>query len=83
MPRAKRPQPKASKPPANAAPAPDQPVRAIPIERPPFRLLRAYAFDPSLSTQLENASINHVTMKVPWEVDPASGQDILQPGPVG
>jgi hypothetical protein len=58
-------------------------VRAIPIERPPFRLLRAYAFDPSLSTQLENASINHVTMKVPWEVDPATGQDILQPGPVG
>ncbi len=55
--------------------------RAIPVERPAFRMLRAYAFDPSLSTQLENASINHVTMKVPWEADPETGR--LRPGPIG
>jgi hypothetical protein len=46
-------------------------------------MLRAYAFDPSLSTQLENAPINHVTMKVPWEFDLKTGRDALQPGPVG
>ncbi len=58
-------------------------TRAIPIERPPFRRLRAYAFDPSLSRQMENALVNAVTMKVPWEFDPDTGKDILQPGPVG
>jgi len=57
------------------------PLRAIPVERPAFRMLRAYAFDPSLSTQLENAPINHVTMKVPWEADPET--DRLRPGPIG
>ncbi len=57
--------------------------RAIRVERPAFRMLRAYAFDPSLSTQLENAPINHVTIKAPWEFDPKTGRDILQPGPVG
>jgi hypothetical protein len=58
-------------------------VRSIPVERPPFRRLRAYAFDPTLSTELENAVINHVTLKIPWEVDPKSGNDKLEPGPVG
>ncbi len=57
--------------------------RSLPIERPPFRYLNAYAFDPSLSLQLENVSINRVTMKVPWEHDPATGRDLLEPGPVG
>jgi hypothetical protein len=57
--------------------------QAIRIERPAYRRLRAYAFDPSLSTQLENAPINHVTIKVPWEFDLKTGQDTLQPGPVG
>ena len=56
---------------------------AIRIERPAFRRLQAYAFDPSLSTQLENASINHVAMKVRWEYDPQTNLDALQPGPVG
>src|SRR6266581_6035294 len=58
-------------------------AHTIPIERPPFRRLRAYAFDPSLSMQLENALVNVVTMKVPWEFELETGKDILQPGPVG
>lgn len=36
-------------------------------QRPPFRRLRAYAFDPSFATQLETAIINTATFKVPWE----------------
>ena len=70
-------------PPLNGGPPAIRPTRSIPIERPPFRRLRGYAFDPSLSTQLDSALINIVTMKVPWEFDPKTGKDILQPGPVG
>ncbi len=59
--------------------------RIVPIVRPPFRQLRGYAFDPSLSIDLEFASINVVTMKVPWDkCNEGSYQlDELQPGPVG
>src|SRR5713101_8963701 len=60
-----------------------RPSHTIPVERPPFRRLRAYAFDPSLSIELENAVINVVTMQVRWEFDPVTQKDILQPGPVG
>src|SRR5712692_2820083 len=70
-------------PPLNGGPPAIRPTRTIPIERPPYRRLRGYAFDPSLSTQLDSALINIVTMKVPWEFDPKTGKDILQPGPVG
>lgn len=44
--------------------------------RPPFRRLRGYAFDPSLSLQLATAAINHAVIEVPWESN-------LQPGPCG
>lgn len=44
--------------------------------RPPFRRLRAYAFDPSLSLRLETAAINHTVFEVPWERK-------LKPGPRG
>jgi hypothetical protein len=44
--------------------------------RPPFRRLRGYAFDPSLSLQLDTVSINHAVFEVPWE-------STLQPGPRG
>ena len=47
--------------------------RAVPA--PPFRRLRGYAFDPSLSLRLDTALINEVTFRVPWED--------LAPGPVG
>ena len=42
---------------------------------PPYRKLRTYAFDPSLSTRLDAAEISEIELKVPWET--------LQPGPVG
>jgi hypothetical protein len=44
--------------------------------RPPVRRLRGYAFDPSLSKQLETAAINRAVLEVPWEAN-------LQPGPIG
>lgn len=45
-------------------------------EIPSHRRLRAYTFDPSLTTKLDTAFINQSTIKVPWEDD-------LKPGPVG
>jgi len=42
---------------------------------PTHRLLRGYAFDPSLATQLETALVSEITYKVPWEA--------LKPGPIG
>lgn len=45
-------------------------------KRPPFRRLRGYAFDPSLSLKLDTASINHRIFNIPWESE-------LQPGPRG
>jgi len=42
---------------------------------PPFRRLRGYAIDPSLSTQLETKPISQVVFRVPWEK--------LEPGPCG
>ncbi len=52
---------------------------------PPFRRLSGYAFDPSLSTQLETAVVNHVVFPVRWEaLAPTSGEAEPQgPGPVG
>src|SRR5690349_780597 len=44
-------------------------------EVPPYRRLRAYAFDPSLSIKLDTAVINNIVYKVPWEE--------VSPGPVG
>lgn len=43
---------------------------------PPFRRLRSYAFDPSLSLDLDTAVLNETVLKVPWEEE-------LEPGPVG
>lgn len=51
--------------------------------RPHRRKLRVYAFDPILSTKLETYDINQVTLSVPWEVNPRTGADCLEPGPVG
>ena len=45
------------------------------VKKPPFRKLRAYAFDPSLSLQTDTADINSMVYKVAWEQ--------LAPGPVG
>jgi hypothetical protein len=43
---------------------------------PPFRRLRGYSFDPSLSSKLDTALINERIYTVPWEDD-------LKPGPEG
>ena len=53
-------------PPKNPASQPQPPAQ---------RMLRGYAFDPSLATQLETALVSGITYKVPWER--------LGPGPVG
>ena len=37
------------------------------MKKPPFRKLRGYAFDPSLSLKLDTAAINQVVYKVAWE----------------
>jgi hypothetical protein len=42
---------------------------------PPYRKLRGYAVDPSLTTALDTVGIGEMTFKVPWEP--------LKPGPVG
>lgn len=36
-------------------------------QKPAFRKLRGYAFDPSLSSQASTADINTITYKIPWE----------------
>lgn len=51
------------------------PSRQPVIEVPSYRRLRGYAFDPSLSIQLETMGVNEVVFKPPWED--------LAPGPVG
>jgi hypothetical protein len=72
-------------------------TREEPVARPPFRRLRGYAFDPSLSVQLDTALVNEVVFKVPWEEsaerlrkiaaeDPDSDEQLeegLSKGPVG
>lgn len=44
--------------------------------KPSFRKLRGYAFDPSMSLELDTAGINEITYKVLWEEN-------LSPGPEG
>ncbi len=46
------------------------------IETPVSRRLRILAFDPSLATRLDTATINEITVNIPWE-------EKLQPGPIG
>jgi len=69
----------AAKPPQAAAEAAAKAAperKPDPVAPPPYRRLRAFAFDPSLSLQLETASINHTVLDTPWEPN-------LEPGPCG
>jgi hypothetical protein len=52
--------------------------RHLPSEPTPptHRLLRGYAFDPSLATKLETALVSEITYKVPWE-------KLDEDGPIG
>ncbi|HEX3556811.1 MAG TPA: S8 family serine peptidase [Thermoanaerobaculia bacterium] len=45
------------------------------VRNPPYRRIRVYAVDPSLSTRLSTAGINEVTLKIRWEK--------LEKGPAG
>src|ERR1041385_2397276 len=36
-------------------------------KKPPFRKLKGYAFDPSLSLKIDTVAINEIVYKVPWE----------------
>ena len=59
---------------SNNQPVTPQYAKAI-ENKPPFRKLRGYAFDPSLSLNLDTVGINTVTYKVNWES--------LEAGPIG
>jgi subtilisin family serine protease len=61
---------------APARPSPGEAERGSQYAAPRKRRLRAYAFDPSLSTQSRGAAINEITIPVAFERD-------LKPGPVG
>lgn len=37
------------------------------VKKPPFRKLKAYAFDPSLSLKIDTVGINHLIYRIPWE----------------
>ena len=52
---------------------PEKPKSQVPP--PPFRRLRGYAFDPSLSIRLDTALINETVFEIPWDSN-------LQPGPI-
>ena len=60
----------------DAAPSPS-------MSEPPCRRLRVFAFDPSMARHLETASVNEVTLRIPWEAHPRDGISSLQQGPVG
>ncbi len=69
--------------PAPARPSVPAPIPSTPSAKhvtfkpspPPYRCLRGYAVDPSLTTTLDTAGIGEVTFKLPWEK--------LAPGPTG
>jgi len=46
------------------------------LQNPPYRRLRVYAVDPSLSARFDTAGINEVTLKIRWE-------EFEKAGPVG
>ena len=58
-------------------------------EKPAYRKLKGYAFDPSLSLLIETVDINKIIYKVPWEepkedsTNPMSRNGPLRPGPIG
>ena len=70
------PQPELSQTPASFRPMDPSRSHSVPTPQPTYRRLRGYAFDPSLSIQLETMGINEIVYKVPWEND-------LDRGPTG
>jgi hypothetical protein len=71
---------------ATATPQPSYPhnqEQAIPVLPPQMRRLRVYGFDPSLSTRLDSAGLNEVTIEIPWDTDVTHRKHLPLPGPVG
>ena len=64
------------------APTDSKPVNQL-TRKPVYRRLRGYAFDPSLSVQLDTAVINETVYKVNWEEISDQEDEGLMPGPVG
>jgi hypothetical protein len=68
-------------------------LKAAPQRNPTERRLRAFAYDPSLATELQNYDISEVLVRVRWEPDRdwAEGKDPMRlhhepgllPGPIG
>lgn len=55
----------------------------VTVPKPVYRRLRGYAFDPSLSLQLETAVVNETVYKVRWEEESSLPDDGFMPGPIG
>src|SRR5579875_2120404 len=61
--------------PKDEAPMSDEPKHTIPIQSPPFRRLRTYAFDPSLGLQPDTLGLNETILRVPWEPAHRNGRE--------
>jgi glycerophosphoryl diester phosphodiesterase len=55
-----------------SAPRPTKALTAVHTD-PPYRKLRGYVMDPSLSTELSHVEISETTYKIPWEFDLEAG----------
>lgn len=55
----------------------------VSVPKPVYRRLRGYAFDPSLSLQLETAVVNETVYKVRWEEESTLTDDGFMAGPIG
>lgn len=53
------------------------------LNRPAYRKLKAYAFDPSLSLLVETAQVNNITYRVEWENLDCHPSDITKTVPAG
>lgn len=58
-------------------------ARTVPRERPVYRKLRGYAFDPSLSIKMDTVAINDVVYKIRWEELLQNNGTTPSVGPVG
>lgn len=59
------------------------PMTVLADKQPPFRKLRGYAFDPSLSLRMDTVEVNSITYKVEWEnllADPNDSKKVFPSG---
>ncbi|HXT19446.1 MAG TPA: hypothetical protein VN923_01730, partial [Thermoanaerobaculia bacterium] len=67
---------------------PPPPKGPSPKEPPPTRRLRAFAFDPSITTEMANYDVSEVVVRIPWErdrmaADGRTPEPGLLAGPIG